>query len=238
MAWAIRVHAIVQLLRSPGSQFDRSRERAGSKTDGVFVRSDVLQVWRFHSARLLGIPGEGTATGDRAHGSGSMLCWAHGNRASSLDLATPIRFTFPRALAGMLGSSGENVSETKPARDEVLQGATGGCVPRPTRLPAPSGDSWRRFSRARSSASPPDFRVSCALQLSGLSAGTAPAAGARDRIGGLRQAGRIEPRIDSIVRVEAGRLRSRLRQYCKTEDRSDPILIEYPNLKAFRICVC
>lgn len=37
----------------------------------------------------------------------------------------------------------------------------------------------------------------------------------------------MDPRIDPIVRVEAGRLRSKLREYYETEGRDDPILISF-----------
>ncbi|MBL8227892.1 MAG: tetratricopeptide repeat protein [Bryobacterales bacterium] len=37
-----------------------------------------------------------------------------------------------------------------------------------------------------------------------------------------------DPKIDSIVRVEASRLRSRLREYYEAEGRTDPILVELP----------
>jgi adenylate cyclase len=37
-----------------------------------------------------------------------------------------------------------------------------------------------------------------------------------------------DPRIDPIVRVEAGRLRSKLKAYYEEEGRDDPILISYP----------
>ena len=36
-----------------------------------------------------------------------------------------------------------------------------------------------------------------------------------------------DPRTDPIVRVEAGRLRSKLREYYETEGRDDPILIDF-----------
>lgn len=38
----------------------------------------------------------------------------------------------------------------------------------------------------------------------------------------------FDPRVDPIVRVEAGRLRSKLREYYDTEGREDPILIGFP----------
>ncbi|MCP4334685.1 MAG: hypothetical protein GY785_18685 [Gammaproteobacteria bacterium] len=38
----------------------------------------------------------------------------------------------------------------------------------------------------------------------------------------------FDPRTDTIVRVEAGRLRHRLTQYYETEGRNDPVLIELP----------
>ncbi len=38
----------------------------------------------------------------------------------------------------------------------------------------------------------------------------------------------FDPRFDSIVRVEAGRLRSRLSQYYETEGQGDPLVIELP----------
>jgi adenylate cyclase len=37
----------------------------------------------------------------------------------------------------------------------------------------------------------------------------------------------MDPRVDPIVRVEAGRLRSKLREYYETEGREDPILIAF-----------
>ena len=37
----------------------------------------------------------------------------------------------------------------------------------------------------------------------------------------------FDPRLDSIVRVEANRLRSRLQKYYETEGLEDPILIQY-----------
>ena len=37
-----------------------------------------------------------------------------------------------------------------------------------------------------------------------------------------------DPRVDAIVRVEAGRLRTRLEQYYDREGRNDPILISLP----------
>src|SRR5438552_9274283 len=36
-----------------------------------------------------------------------------------------------------------------------------------------------------------------------------------------------DPRTDPIVRVEAGRLRTKLREYYETEGRDDPVLISY-----------
>src|SRR5215468_7740564 len=38
----------------------------------------------------------------------------------------------------------------------------------------------------------------------------------------------FDARLDSIVRVEAGRLRSKLREYYETEGKSSPIRIEFP----------
>jgi len=38
----------------------------------------------------------------------------------------------------------------------------------------------------------------------------------------------FDPRVDSIVRVEAGRLRSRLTEYYKTEGSDDPVVITLP----------
>jgi Predicted integral membrane protein len=38
----------------------------------------------------------------------------------------------------------------------------------------------------------------------------------------------LDPRLDPIVRVEAGRLRAKLREYYDTEGREDPILIHFP----------
>ncbi len=38
----------------------------------------------------------------------------------------------------------------------------------------------------------------------------------------------FDPRTDSIVRVQAGKLRARLEKYYATEGSSDPVLIEYP----------
>ena len=38
----------------------------------------------------------------------------------------------------------------------------------------------------------------------------------------------FDPRADPIVRVQAGKLRSRLEKYYTTEGRDDPVLIEYP----------
>lgn len=37
-----------------------------------------------------------------------------------------------------------------------------------------------------------------------------------------------DPRIDPIVRVEAGRLRSKLREYYETDGQGDPVLIDFP----------
>jgi hypothetical protein len=37
-----------------------------------------------------------------------------------------------------------------------------------------------------------------------------------------------DPRVDPIVRVEAGRLRSKLREYYETHGRDDPILVDFP----------
>jgi serine/threonine-protein kinase len=37
----------------------------------------------------------------------------------------------------------------------------------------------------------------------------------------------MDPRVDPIVRVEAGRLRSKLREYYETEGREDPVLISF-----------
>src|SRR5262245_14052155 len=36
------------------------------------------------------------------------------------------------------------------------------------------------------------------------------------------------PQIDPIVRVEAGRIRSKLKEYYETEGRQDPVVIEFP----------
>lgn len=38
----------------------------------------------------------------------------------------------------------------------------------------------------------------------------------------------LDPRLDPIVRVEAGRLRAKLREYYETEGREDPIFIHFP----------
>ncbi|MDQ2945748.1 MAG: hypothetical protein M3Y27_07370, partial [Acidobacteriota bacterium] len=38
----------------------------------------------------------------------------------------------------------------------------------------------------------------------------------------------FDPRVDPIVRVEAGRLRARLKHYYETEGRKDPLLIDVP----------
>jgi TolB-like protein/Tfp pilus assembly protein PilF len=38
----------------------------------------------------------------------------------------------------------------------------------------------------------------------------------------------FDPRLDPIVRVEAGRLRTKLSRYYETEGRSDPVLIDFP----------
>ena len=40
--------------------------------------------------------------------------------------------------------------------------------------------------------------------------------------------GNYDPRIDSMVRVQAGRLRSKVQEYYATEGKNDPILIELP----------
>jgi hypothetical protein len=38
----------------------------------------------------------------------------------------------------------------------------------------------------------------------------------------------FDPRTDTIVRVEARRLRSKLKEYCETHGRHDDVLIEFP----------
>jgi hypothetical protein len=38
----------------------------------------------------------------------------------------------------------------------------------------------------------------------------------------------FDPKTDPIVRVEAGRLRTRLREYYESEGRNDPVLIDFP----------
>ena len=38
----------------------------------------------------------------------------------------------------------------------------------------------------------------------------------------------FDPRIDPIVRVQAGNLRNRLREYYRAEGRDDPVVIEFP----------
>jgi len=38
----------------------------------------------------------------------------------------------------------------------------------------------------------------------------------------------FDPRTDPVVRVHAGRLRSRLEKYYTTEGREDPVIVEYP----------
>ena len=44
----------------------------------------------------------------------------------------------------------------------------------------------------------------------------------------LERAASFDPRVDPIVRVEAGRLRSRLHEYYKTEGSDDPLVIDLP----------
>ena len=44
----------------------------------------------------------------------------------------------------------------------------------------------------------------------------------------FRRGESFDPRTDNIVRVKAGKLRTRLETYYETEGRGDPILIEYP----------
>ncbi|MGH9629400.1 MAG: hypothetical protein ACRD7E_13855, partial [Bryobacteraceae bacterium] len=44
----------------------------------------------------------------------------------------------------------------------------------------------------------------------------------------LERAPSFDPRVDPIVRVEAGRLRSRLNEYYKTEGSDDPVVIDLP----------
>lgn len=44
----------------------------------------------------------------------------------------------------------------------------------------------------------------------------------------------FEPRVDTIVRVQARRLRSKLEEYYDTDGRNDPLLIELPRAITFR----
>jgi hypothetical protein len=44
----------------------------------------------------------------------------------------------------------------------------------------------------------------------------------------------FEPRVDTIVRVQARRLRSKLEEYYDTDGRNDPVLIELPRAITFR----
>jgi Tol biopolymer transport system component len=44
----------------------------------------------------------------------------------------------------------------------------------------------------------------------------------------LERGSDFDPRIDPIVRVQAGKLRKRLKEYYDTDGRSDPVVIEYP----------
>src|ERR687894_845641 len=37
-----------------------------------------------------------------------------------------------------------------------------------------------------------------------------------------------DPRIDSVVRVQAGRLRTKLQEYYNTEGKGDPVIIDLP----------
>ena len=46
------------------------------------------------------------------------------------------------------------------------------------------------------------------------------------------------PQIDPIVRVEAGRVRSKLKQYYETEGRQDPVVIEFPSEAMCRCSRC
>ena len=46
-----------------------------------------------------------------------------------------------------------------------------------------------------------------------------------------------DPKQDSIVRTEAGRLRARLSEYYLGDGKDDPVIIELPKGGAFRSCV-
>ena len=46
----------------------------------------------------------------------------------------------------------------------------------------------------------------------------------------------FDPRIDSIVRVEARRLRSKLERYYQTEGREDGVIIQFRKGTTYRCC--
>src|SRR5215210_3411138 len=47
-----------------------------------------------------------------------------------------------------------------------------------------------------------------------------------------------DPRIDSVVRVQAGRLRTKLQEYYTTEGKADPVVIDLPKGHYHPVFVC
>ncbi|HWS87786.1 MAG TPA: hypothetical protein VN282_12520, partial [Pyrinomonadaceae bacterium] len=47
-----------------------------------------------------------------------------------------------------------------------------------------------------------------------------------------------DPRIDSVVRVQAGRLRTKLQEYYTTEGKADPVIIDLPKGHYHPVFVC
>src|SRR5918998_1790721 len=47
-----------------------------------------------------------------------------------------------------------------------------------------------------------------------------------------------DPRIDSVVRVQAGRLRTKLQEYYTTEGKGDPVVIDLPKGHYHPVFVC
>src|SRR5919108_5691889 len=47
-----------------------------------------------------------------------------------------------------------------------------------------------------------------------------------------------DPRIDSVVRVQAGRLRTKLQEYYTTEGKGDPVIIDLPKGHYHPVFIC
>ncbi|HLW78666.1 MAG TPA: hypothetical protein VKU44_03615, partial [Terriglobia bacterium] len=98
--------------------------------------------------------------------------------------------------------------------------------PFPPKLSRPN---WRKSSLRAFSRTPPASVSFCASPVKTVLAGDAERI--KEYLVGVEVFGRdgsYDPRIDPVVRVEAGRLRTRLAEYYRTEGQDDPVRIDLP----------